>query len=796
MTAVAAPAATKSTPVPAPSWAPAAGLELLGPMQGSGYTGGSALVRRADGQIVQVGPLLYALLESLDGVSDSAALARTMSERLERRIGGQQVEQLASKLAHQGLLAGTEHSAPPKRNPLLALRWRVLVTDSRITKGLSAPFTFMFRPWIMWPVVAAFGAVCWFVLIHKGVASATAQSFNHPGLLLLVFALAVISAGVHELGHASACRYGGATPGGMGVGLYLVWPAFYTDVTDAYRLDRRSRLRVDLAGLYFNAAFAVVTMGVWLAMRVDALLLLVALQLLQMVRQLSPVIRADGYHILSDATGVPDLYAHLGPTLRRLLPRHWRDPSPVRGWSRVLITLWVLIIVPVLLSLMVTAVLLLPRLGTSAWDSGRHLALQLPQDVGRGETIRTAATVLQLVALFLPVAGSFLITQKFLRTTIARSLRWSAGHRRRQAAVLSAGLLVVTGLVWAWWPARQYRPVRADEGGTIPSLIRLVGDPKSPVQPHATLTSDVLAPGTYLAAAMIPARGATPGDPALFVVPRSQGRAPVAILSDGSDATGPRGPSPASTFPFTVPPRPGRDGTQAVALGTKNGAVTYDVVYSLITISGGRSVTETNGAYALADCRSCTTVAVSFQIVLVVGQSNVVAPVDEAVAANYDCPACATTAVADQMVVTLKSTPTAVLDRELENSLRQLDALSELGASGTPAVVASQVAAVEQQVGEALNESGLLANPIATSTTSSRSAGSSSGSAGTVPATTNSTLQDTGEVPGSPSTTQPKTTVTSSPQGSTTTSSTTTSSTTSSTSTSTSTTTSVPSATT
>ena len=55
-------------------------------------------------------------------------------------------------------------------------------------------------------------------------------------------------------------------------------------------------------------------------MRADALLLLIALQLLEMVKKLSPVIRADGYHILSDATGVPDLYAHIGPTLRRLLP--------------------------------------------------------------------------------------------------------------------------------------------------------------------------------------------------------------------------------------------------------------------------------------------------------------------------------------------------------------------------------------------------------------------------------------------------------------------------------------------
>ena len=45
------------------------------------------------------------------------------------------------------------------------------------------------------------------------------------------------------------------------MGLYMVWPAFYTDVTDSYRLPRRDRLRVDLGGLYFNAIVAVVDAG-------------------------------------------------------------------------------------------------------------------------------------------------------------------------------------------------------------------------------------------------------------------------------------------------------------------------------------------------------------------------------------------------------------------------------------------------------------------------------------------------------------------------------------------------------
>ncbi len=288
----------------------AEGVELLGGVHGSGYKEGAALVRRGDGQMVHLGPLMYGLLEAADGERDRGELADALSQKLGRQMGPDHVDRIAQKLAAQGLLAGFEHKAPPKRNPLLALRWKVLVTNPKLTERLTAPFTFLFRPWVMWPVLACFVGVFWFVLFHKGVASATADAFHDPGLLLLVFVLAVASAGFHELGHAAACRYGGATPGGMGMGLYLVWPAFYTDVTDTYRLPRRDRLRVDLGGLYFNAVVGVVTMALWLVWRNDALLLLVALQVLQMVKQLSPVIRADGYHILSDATGVPDLFSN------------------------------------------------------------------------------------------------------------------------------------------------------------------------------------------------------------------------------------------------------------------------------------------------------------------------------------------------------------------------------------------------------------------------------------------------------------------------------------------------------
>ena len=769
------------------------GVELLGPVHGSGYKEGAALVRRDDGQMVHLGPLMYALLEEADGRRDNADLAVAMSERLGRGLDEQHVVRLAEKLADQGLLAGTEHKAPPKRNPLLALRWKVLVTNPEITRRLTSPFTFLFRPWLMGPVLVGFLVVCWFVLFHKGVASATAQAFNSPALLLLVFGLAVASAGFHELGHAAACRYGGATPAGMGVGIYLVWPAFYTDVTDAYRLPKRSRLRVDLGGLYFNAVVADLTLVAWLLCRVDALLLLVALQLLEMVKQLSPVIRADGYHILSDATGIPDLFSHIGPTMRRLIPGR-REPSALTGRARLLVTLWVLIVVPVLLSLAVSAVLLLPKLATNAWDSGNHLISGIPHQLGDGDILGFLASLLRLFALFMPVIGSALVSQKFARTTVSSARSWSEGSAVRRTAALAAGAAVIAGLAWAWWPAGQYQPVRATDRGTLVSLGQMVASPTAVARPApapAPARAIQLTPGRHLAVSMIPVGGATKQHPAMFVISQGKGKPAVAIVSgsapDPSHASGgtfspkpgdavsttaaPSTPPPTSStsttstpvnataFPFQLPAAPGPGGTQALATNTKDGGVLYDVAYSIVTVQDGAPVTNTNSAFAIAHCKACTTVAVSFQIVLIIGQSKIIAPINAAGALNYNCTACLTTAIADQIVVTLKSQPSKELAAQLAADLKQLDALPELGSDATPAAVASAVAAVQQEIETQLHNSGLLTTSSSpSSSTSDKTTTSSSSSSGSSTTSTSSSAPPTASTPTGSTTTTPAST--------------------------------------
>ena len=267
------------------------GVQLMGEMAGSGYRTPPALARRADGQVIQLTPVLYAVLDAIDGRRTVERVAEVVSNAVGKTVTADNVHTLIdTSLRPAGLLLDADGHQPEvkKSEPLLGLRFKIAVTDPEKTRRLTQPFGRLFNPLVVAAVVVGFFAMSWWVLFVKGLASAAHQAFDRPGLLATVFAVTVLSAGFHEFGHAAAARRGGAAPGVMGAGIYLVWPAFYTDVTDSYRLGRGGRLRTDLGGLYFNAITALAVAGVWWVSRDDAWLLVVATQILQMIGRLTP----------------------------------------------------------------------------------------------------------------------------------------------------------------------------------------------------------------------------------------------------------------------------------------------------------------------------------------------------------------------------------------------------------------------------------------------------------------------------------------------------------------------------
>lgn len=647
------------------------GVELIGEMVGSGYRVPPSLARRGDGQTVQVTPLLYAVLHEIDGDKTAAEVAAAVSESTGRTISEDNVSQLVDeKLRPLGLLTLSDGSEPAvrKRDPLLGLRFRYAVTDPERTRRFTDPFRILFRPWVTIPALAAFAAVCWWVFFEKGLASAAHDAFERPGLLILVFVVTILSAGFHEFGHAAAARYGGATPGVMGFGVYLVWPAFYTDVTDSYRLGRWGRIRTDLGGLYFNALVAIAITGLWLWLGYDALLLVVATQILQMLRQLAPLVRFDGYHVLADVTGVPDLYSRIKPTLLGALPWRWGDPHArlLKPWARIVVTLWVILVVPLLLATLAIAVWALPRVLGSAWAG-----LQKQQDVlstawADGDFIQMVARVLAMIAIVIPVAGVLYMLVRLVRRTTAGVWKSTAGKPLMRMVAVAAGMAIGCGVAYAWWPGESnYRPIQPWERGTIGDIAyaldvgRLANPAGGGADPRPVASSRTLVNGQQgVMQAVWDTNSAVPTKQspqlALVLTPRS---GPEMRGGSGGGSTAAVAPRQGWVFPVNKPLAPEAGDVQALAINTTDGTTEYEAAFAMVWVTDDSDAMNVNEAQAYASCNSCAAVAVAYQVVFVVDgddtDDNVVAPQNLAGALNYECVNCLTYALARQVFVTL-----------------------------------------------------------------------------------------------------------------------------------------------
>jgi putative peptide zinc metalloprotease protein len=183
-------------------------------------------------------PLLYRVTSRIDGTCWPAAIAGLVSADLGRTLTTGQVSYLITeKLVPMGIVADQRAPAEaPTASPLLALRARGTLLPERAANVAAM----LLRPLWRWPVVAVvmvsvLATDYWLFAVH-GLGPAFQQVLRDPVALLVVLGLSVISAVFHECGHAAGCRYGGARPGVIGVGIYLVWPSFFTNVTDSYRL--------------------------------------------------------------------------------------------------------------------------------------------------------------------------------------------------------------------------------------------------------------------------------------------------------------------------------------------------------------------------------------------------------------------------------------------------------------------------------------------------------------------------------------------------------------------------------
>jgi putative peptide zinc metalloprotease protein len=442
-------------------------VELVGKMHDAGFQEQHWLIQR-DRQFLQVSELLYRVAEQADGEHTLNDIAEAVTAATEWEVTADHVRHiLRTKLMPLGLIATADGTVlvPDKEqapSPLQVQLRKQLIGPRTIEPVARVLQVLFWPPLLMLMLLVIAGAHFWLYFVH-GVADSIRVALYTPGGLLLVLGLMITSGIVHEFGHAAALRYGGGKVRGMGTGLYLVYPTFYTDTTDAYRLGRWARVRIDLGGIYFHLLFVLGLMALYSVTRYEILLAVALLINGDILYQLIPFVRLDGYWAVADLTGIPDLFSQMDAFVRGRLPT-------LKRWVRFAFLTYIVLTLPVLVGLGLFMVLNFPRLVALSWDAiGTQVRMfSMAQSVGDALSMVAVASQIFLLSLSLLAAVYFLFS--LARKPAQFLWRWSkpTAPRRFAGALAGAAVLGLVGFLWLpYLPTFQWSVANGPQGTEI-----------------------------------------------------------------------------------------------------------------------------------------------------------------------------------------------------------------------------------------------------------------------------------------------------------------------------------------
>lgn len=276
----------------------------------------------------------YSLLMAVGAGTGFEALAEALSQKRGQKVSANDVESLYGRLVAR--LAEIDGRVPGKLLPP-GFWFRRGLLSAESVRRLATPLAMFFNPSAIVCLLAGILAAFVF-LLPGGLPEGFGGGAFWPG-----YGLFLISLIVHELGHASACVHYGVRPRDIGFTIYLIYPAFYSDVTPAWQLERRQRVVVDLGGAYFQLIIgAVYALGFlltgWSPFRMGCFLILYSC-----LFSLNPIFKFDGYWVLADALGVTHLGRQPARIIRYLSDRlrgRSTEPLPWRGWVRAVLVVY------------------------------------------------------------------------------------------------------------------------------------------------------------------------------------------------------------------------------------------------------------------------------------------------------------------------------------------------------------------------------------------------------------------------------------------------------------------------
>lgn len=250
---------------------------------------------------------LYLLISLINGRSSTKEISEKYSELMNKKYTELDIQNIVEQfLAPYGIITDNliRDSHESKKKTYLRFRFQLIPSD--ILKVFTQYLGFLFDKPIFFLLNGLILILHFSIFFSVGYGNV--QEIMHaPETFVFAMVVTLLSVLIHEFGHASATNHYNVDPGAIGFGVYLYFPVFFSDVSQIWRINKFQRAVVDYAGMYFQYLFNLVLFCVFLITNTKIFFYSIIFIFLQSLSNLNPFFRFDGYWLVTDLLGIPNL---------------------------------------------------------------------------------------------------------------------------------------------------------------------------------------------------------------------------------------------------------------------------------------------------------------------------------------------------------------------------------------------------------------------------------------------------------------------------------------------------------